>query len=334
MCRRGRLRRGARAAQEKLVALSVAWIPCIPAAGPRGATIPLVMLEGLAPLPAPLDGDSTLAVGRLAELVSDGGVLVLTGAGVSTASGIPDYRDEQGQWKRSPPMQYREFTGSEARRRRYWSRSLLGFKVLGSARPNLAHRSLAELERRGLLAGTITQNVDGLHQAAGAERVIDLHGRIDRVVCLSCGSARARTALQTELEALNPEWARRAGVIAPDGDADPGIADDSGFRVVACECGGILKPDVVFFGENVPKARVDDAMAALEAARSLLVVGSSLMVFSGFRFARAASRLGRPIAVVNRGQTRADALARVKVDGEAGVVLERLLGLVESHPAP
>ena len=262
--------------------------------------------------------DGREAARRLAALVSDGGVLVLTGAGVSTESGIPDYRDERGQWKRSPPMQYREFVGSEARRRRYWSRSLLGFKVLGNARPNLAHRVLADWERRGLVSGVVTQNVDGLHQAAGAENVIDLHGRIDRVVCLACGKPSSRDALQRELVELNPEWAARPGVIAPDGDADPGAADDSQFRVVACTCGGVLKPDVVFFGENVPKERVEATMAALEAARSLLVVGSSLMVFSGYRFVRAAARLGRPIAVVNRGDTRADSVACVKLDGEAG----------------
>jgi len=257
----------------------------------------------------------------LAALVREGGVVVLSGAGVSTESGIPDYRDERGAWKRSPPMQYRDFVGSEARRRRYWARSLLGFKVLGGARPNRAHAVLADWERRGLVTTIVTQNVDGLHQAAGAASVIDLHGRIDRVVCLECKRSSARSDLQRELEARNPEWAERASVIAPDGDADPGGADDSGFRVVACDCGGLLKPDVVFFGENVPRERVEQAMAALEAARSLLVVGSSLMVFSGYRFARAAARWGRPIAVVNRGHTRADELARVKLDGEAGEAL-------------
>ena len=258
------------------------------------------------------------AVHRLAELVSAGGVLVLTGAGVSTESGIPDYRDERGQWKRSPPMQYREFVGSEGRRRRYWARSLLGFKVLGSAAPNLAHRVLADWERLGLVSAIVTQNVDGLHQAAGAENVVDLHGRIDRVVCLGCGRRTSRRELQRELEEKNPEWAALASVIAPDGDADPGGADDSAFRVVACECGGLLKPDVVFFGENVPKERVDATLRALEAAKSLLVVGSSLMVFSGYRFVRAAARLGRPIAVVNRGVSRADPVASVKLEGEAG----------------
>jgi NAD-dependent SIR2 family protein deacetylase len=254
---------------------------------------------------------------RIATLVAEGGVLVLTGAGVSTESGIPDYRDESGQWKRSPPMQYREFIGSEARRRRYWARSLLGFKVLGRAQPNLAHRVLADFQQRGLVSTIVTQNVDGLHQAAGAENVIDLHGRIDRVVCLTCGQRSSRASLQRELEAKNPEWAARAGVIAPDGDADPGGADDSEFRIVACPCGGLFKPDVVFFGETVPVDRVAATMAAL-------VVGSSLMVFSGYRFVRAAARLARPIAVVNRGQTRADALAAVKLDGDAGARLSEI----------
>jgi NAD-dependent SIR2 family protein deacetylase len=261
---------------------------------------------------------------RVAALVAEGGVLVLTGAGVSTESGIPDYRDESGQWKRSPPMQYREFIGSEARRRRYWARSVLGFKVLGHAQPNLAHRVLADFQRRGLVSAIVTQNVDGLHQAAGADNVIDLHGRIDQVVCLGCGRTSSRASLQHELEAQNPEWAARAGIIAPDGDADPGGADDSEFHVVACPCGGLLKPDVVFFGENVPVARVEATLAALESSRSLLVVGSSLMVFSGYRFVRAAARLGRPIAVINRGQTRADAVAVAKLEGDAGARLSEI----------
>lgn len=277
------------------------------------------MLEALAPAPEAENADTEprAAVRRLAELVAAGGVVVLTGAGVSTESGIPDYRDERGQWKRSPPMLYRDFVGSEPRRRRYWARSLLGFKVLGGARPNAAHHLLADWERRGLVSGVVTQNVDGLHQAAGSQNVIDLHGRIDRVVCLVCGKQSSRAALQGELETLNPEWAAKSGVIAPDGDADPNGADDSRFRIVHCACGGLLKPDVVFFGENVPKERVQATMTALESARSLLVVGSSLMVFSGYRFVRAATRLGRPIAVVNRGHTRADVHAAVKLEGDA-----------------
>lgn len=213
------------------------------------------------------------AARKLAALIAEGDLLVLTGAGVSTESGIPDYRDERGQWKRSPPMQYREFIGSEARRRRYWARSVLGFKVLDRAQPNVAHRVLADWQRRGLVSAIVTQNVDGLHQAAGATNVIDLHGRIDRVVCLTCGRTGSRADLQRKLEDENPEWAARAGVIAPDGDADPGGADDSAFRVVSCPCGGLLKPDVVFFGENVPVARVQlegDASQTLGAVAACL----------------------------------------------------------------
>jgi NAD-dependent SIR2 family protein deacetylase len=277
------------------------------------------MLEALGPAMESADAAGRRdAVERLSAMIAEGGVLALTGAGVSTESGIPDYRDERGQWKRSPPMQYRDFVGSEAKRRRYWARSLLGFKVLGGARPSTAHRLIADWERRGLLSGVVTQNVDGLHQAAGTKDVIDLHGRIDRVVCLACGKRSSRSVLQRKLEELNPEWAALTGIIAPDGDADPSGADDSEFRIAPCECGGLLKPDVVFFGENVPKERVETTMTALEGARSLLVVGSSLMVFSGYRFVRAAARLGRPIGVVNRGHTRADAVASVKLEGDAG----------------
>jgi NAD-dependent SIR2 family protein deacetylase len=267
------------------------------------------------------EDDSADAARRLAALVAPGGVVALTGAGVSTASGIPDYRDERGAWKRAQPMQFREFTGSEAARRRYWARSFLGFGVLGGARPNAAHRILANWCESGLVTALVTQNVDGLHQAAGSERVIDLHGRIDRVVCLACRRVSARSALQRELATLNPHWTARPAVIAPDGDADPGHADYENFHVPTCACGGTLKPDVVFFGENVPKERVEHAMHALESARLLLVVGSSLMVFSGYRFVRVADRLGIPIAVVNRGHTRADASARLKLEGDAGQAL-------------
>jgi NAD-dependent SIR2 family protein deacetylase len=253
---------------------------------------------------------------------------VLTGAGVSTESGIPDYRDERGHWKRPQPMQYREFTGSEVSRRRYWARSLLGFSVLGRARPNAAHCVLADWEQRGAVSLVITQNVDGLHQSAGSRNVVDLHGRIDQVVCLDCRRQSARSALQRELLSLNPGWADRPAPIAPDGDAELGDADYTEFQVPPCECGGVLKPDVVFFGENVPKARVERAMAALESARALLVIGSSLMVFSGYRFVRAAERLGLPIAVVNRGQTRADAVAAIKISAEAGSALREVTGRI------
>jgi NAD-dependent SIR2 family protein deacetylase len=259
---------------------------------------------------------------RLSELVARGGVFVLTGAGVSTDSGIPDYRDERGDWKRRQPIQYREFIGSESARQRYWARSFLGFPRLSGARPNLAHHALRALEQRGLTRLLVTQNVDGLHQAAGSQDAVDLHGRIDRVVCLACRAESDRGVLQAELAALNPEWAERGAATAPDGDADPGDVDYASFRVAACPgCGGLLKPDVVFFGENVPRPRVDRALGALQEARSLLVVGSSLMVFSGYRFARAAAHLGIPIAVINRGRTRADTNAALKVEGNAGDVL-------------
>jgi NAD-dependent SIR2 family protein deacetylase len=259
---------------------------------------------------------------RVLELVSVGGVFVLTGAGVSTESGIPDYRDEQGAWKLRPPIQYKEFTQSEARRQRYWSRSVLGWARMRSARPNPAHQALASLEARGLLTLLVTQNVDGLHQAAGTRNVVDLHGRIDQVVCLACGRRSSREGLQARLAALNPNWLTPAASIAPDGDADPGDADARGFRVADCEeCGGVLKPDVVFFGEHVPADRVKRAFDALAQARSLLVVGSSLMVFSGYRFARAAAQKKLAIAIVNRGRTRADELSMAKVEASAGEFL-------------
>jgi NAD-dependent SIR2 family protein deacetylase len=279
-------------------------------------------------------GNDAEAASRLAERIAAGRLLVLTGAGVSTDSGIPDYRDEQGAWKRAAPMQFRDFVGSDAARRRYWARSLLGFRSLGRALPNRAHHALAALEARGLVRLLVTQNVDGLHQAAGSTAVVDLHGRLDRVVCLRCGHGLPRIELQSRLGELNPHWLDRAASTAPDGDAVPEVADYNDFRVMPCDrCGGILKPDVVFFGENVPKARVERSMDALAEARSLLVVGSSLMVFSGYRFPRAAQRLGIPLIIVNRGHTRADALSSLKVDGNAGAVLERAVSLLGSTRA-
>ncbi len=266
-----------------------------------------------------------------AEWLAAGDLVVLTGAGVSTDSGIPDYRDEQGNWKQSPPMQLREFTGSERARQRYWARSMLGWQRMATAQPNRAHRALAEMERRGLLRLLVTQNVDGLHSAAGSQRVVDLHGRLDRVICLDCRRLSPRTELQERLLADNADFVRRLAVELagqspvprPDGDVDLAV-DYAAFRLASCTaCGGVLKPDVVFFGENVPVERVATSMAALESARALLIVGSSLMVFSGYRFARAASRLGIPIAVVNRGKTRADELSVLRLSGNAGELLEQ-----------
>ena len=252
-------------------------------------------------------------------------LFVLTGAGCSTAAGIPDYRDETGAWKHKPPVQFQDFVGSHATRQRYWARSLVGWSRVAAAKPAPAHTALAAFERTGAIAALVTQNVDGLHQKAGSERVIDLHGRLDAVKCLECRVTMSREAMQRELMERNPRWARMNAVDAPDGDAQlNGPFDD--VDVPACAaCGGILKPDVVFFGENVPKPRVSDCYAALAQADGVLVVGSSLMIFSGFRFCLAAAELGKPVALVNRGKTRADDLAQVKVEGDCGEVLHELI---------
>ncbi|XKE45272.1 NAD-dependent protein deacetylase [Halomonas organivorans] len=255
---------------------------------------------------------------------------VLTGAGISTASGIPDYRDDQGDWKRSPPMRHQVFMASHAARQRYWARALIGFRALQEARPNAAHRALARLEASGRVAGVITQNVDGLHRRAGSRRVIDLHGRADLVRCMGCGATRMRHDLHAELARRNPDWLDAGARAGPDGDADL-EADFTGFRVPACtRCGdGIWKPDVVFFGDSVPKARVAEAFALLEEADGLLVVGSSLMVYSGFRFAREAARAGRPVACLNLGRTRADELYSLKVAASAETGLAALVDALE-----
>ena len=253
-------------------------------------------------------------------------LFVLTGAGCSTASGIPDYRDEQGAWKRTPPVTYQAFVGDVATRQRYWARSLLGWPRIAEARPNAAHRALAALEAQGLCEMLLTQNVDGLHQAAGNRSVIDLHGRLDGVACLACGVRSSRADLQVRLVDANPEWAGLAAGAAPDGDADLEGRDFSAVRIPACEaCGGMLKPDVVFFGENVPRERVQAAMAHLERADAMLVVGSSLMVYSGLRFVHAAMRAGTPVAAVNLGRTRADDLLRFRVAASCGDALAFLL---------
>lgn len=254
-------------------------------------------------------------------------LLVLTGAGVSTESGIPDYRDANGDWKRQQPVTYQAFTGEEATRKRYWARSLLGWATMAHAHPGAAHRALAQLEAAGHVELLLTQNVDGLHSLAGSRRVVDLHGRIDTVVCLACGTRSARAALQQELVARNRSFAGLSAGAAPDGDADLEHADFTRFEVPVCaRCGGMLKPDVVFFGESVPRERVAQAMAALERADALLVIGSSLMVYSGYRFALAAAELHKPIAALNLGRTRADALLALKVELPVGVALAALAG--------
>src|SRR4030095_16437588 len=252
-------------------------------------------------------------------------LFVLTGAGCSTDSGIPDYRDSSGEWKRRPPIRYQEFVGNERARQRYWARSLAGFRRMRVARPNDAHHALATLERRGRIVQLVTQNVDGLHHAAGSENVIDLHGRIDTVRCLGCGQRTSRDELQRELERRNPSFAALDAVEAPDGDADlEGVAFET-FDVPACHaCGGLLKPDVVFFGENVPAERVQRAMAPIASSDAMLVVGSSLMISSGYRFVTAAADAGKPIAAINLGRTRADDLLALKVEDRCARALRVL----------
>ena len=252
-------------------------------------------------------------------------LFVLTGAGCSTAAGIPDYRDESGAWKHRPPVQFQDFIASAATRRRYWARSLVGWARVAAAHPTAAHTALVTLQRRGAVEALVTQNVDGLHQKAGSESVIDLHGRLDTVLCLVCGGTVSRASVQTELVDLNPRWARMNAPNAPDGDSLLEGPFDDVIVPVCRTCGGTLKPDVVFFGENVPKARVADCYAALAASDGLLVVGSSLMVFSGYRFCLTAAEMGKPVALVNRGKTRADALASLKVEGDCGEVLHELI---------
>ncbi|WP_396617258.1 NAD-dependent protein deacetylase [Lysobacter soli] len=254
-------------------------------------------------------------------------VFVLTGAGCSTNSGIPDYRDADGQWKRTPPVTYQAFTGDARVNARYWARSFIGWPRIDDAKPNGVHLALADWESRGGVSMLLTQNVDGLHQRAGSRHVIDLHGRLDGVVCLQCRAESPRSALQARLAGANPDWVNLDATTAPDGDADLDGHDFTRFTVPACEaCGGMLKPDVVFFGENVPKDRAVRAGEALKTSDAMLVVGSSLMVYSGFRFARMAHEAGIPLAILNRGRTRADELAALKIEEEAGAVLSAALG--------
>jgi NAD-dependent SIR2 family protein deacetylase len=253
-------------------------------------------------------------------------LFVLTGAGCSTDSGIPDYRDENGDWKRTRPVMFQAFMGDLHTRRRYWARSLVGWRRFGHAQPNDAHRALARLGQQGRTEVLVTQNVDGLHQSAGSPDVIDLHGRLDQVRCMGCERRSGREELQRRLLDLNPSWDRLDARDAPDGDADLDGLDFSAFDIPACgHCGGILKPDVVFFGESVPRERVTAAMEAVERADAVLVIGSSLMVYSGYRFAHAASKAGKPIAAVNLGRTRADELLALKVNQPCVAALAFLL---------
>ena len=268
-----------------------------------------------------LDDLVTLLRGRRA--------VALVGAGCSTESGIPDYRGPEGRLRTRKPMQYKEFVGSSVGRARYWSRSAVGWPVFSSAKPNPAHHALAELEHGGALAGVITQNVDGLHQAAGSREVVELHGSLARVRCLDCDATLRRVDFQASLVSMNGDWfdalqatGRTDVESAPDGDADLHSGRLESFRVPGCaECDGVLKPDVVFFGESVPKDLVDEAYSLIDRSEALLVAGSSLTVFSGYRFVRHAAALGIPIAIVNRGGTRGDDLATVQIDGGCSELL-------------
>lgn len=266
-------------------------------------------------------------------------LFVLTGAGISTASGIPDYRDENGEWKRPAPVQYRDFVDRLQTRQRYWARSLIGWPWFQRARPNLCHATLAEWETHGLISQLVTQNVDRLHQQAGSQRVIDLHGRLDEVVCLGCRAPFERLRIQQALLDANPAFAEidaaRDAEQAPDGDAYLDDVDCSAFKVPCCPyCGGTLKPDVVFFGETIPRDRVDQALAALLEADALLVIGSSLMVYSGFRFCRLAAERKIAMAAINPGRTRADDLLDLKISERFEDLIPFLGGLFPSIFGP
>jgi len=255
-------------------------------------------------------------------------VFALTGAGCSTASGIPDYRDDDGEWKRRRPVMIQAFRSTDAVYQRYWARACAGWPWFTAAAPSAAHHAFTAWESAGTLRQLVTQNVDGLHQRAGSRAVIDLHGRLDVVVCLGCGARTDRSELQASMAADNPQWLAEA-ISAPDGDADIADALIAAFSPPRCDrCGGLLKPDVVFFGENVPGDRYARARDALARADALLVAGSSLMVYSGFRFVRLAHQAGLPIAIVNRGRTRGDDLAELKMSGDVGSMLSDALGTI------
>lgn len=265
-------------------------------------------------------------VDRLADLLDRGSVLVLSGAGISTDSGIPDYRGPSGAaLRKHAPMTFQAFTRDPAARHRYWARSHVGWPTMREAPPNASHEVVAGLEERGAIFGIVTQNVDGLHTRAGSRRVIDLHGRLDRVVCLSCTAVTARDHVAGRLDDANPGWRSRPGLVNPDGDVEVSDEDVARFTMVDCEaCGGPLKPDVVYFGENVPKDRVDESYRWVDEAAALLVLGSSLHVYSGRRFVVRAAERGIPVAIVNQGPTKGDDIADIRIDAPLAEVLVRV----------
>lgn len=263
---------------------------------------------------------------EIERLLGDGRVAVLSGAGLSTESGIPDYRGATGSLRRHTPMTYQDFVGAQDNRRRYWARSHLGWRTIARAEPNAGHVAVASLHAAGHVSGVITQNVDGLHRAAGTPDAVELHGNLDRVICLNCATISPREDLDRRLRAANPDFQDASTRINPDGDVE--LADElvSGFHLVSCDaCGtGVLKPDVVFFGENVPKPRVEHCYGLVDESRALLVLGSSLTVMSGLRFVRHAAKAGKPIAIINQGETRGDSYAAVRLDLPLGHALTEL----------
>jgi NAD-dependent SIR2 family protein deacetylase len=251
-------------------------------------------------------------------------LFVITGAGCSAPSGIDTYRDDAGQWRRVSPIQHQDFMRSGPVRARYWARSMRGWPVIQNARPNAAHDALAELERRGSVQSVITQNVDGLHQRAGQKRLIELHGSLSRVICMRCGAVTARQEVQAWLEARNAGWLDLPAEDRPDGDAEI-VGQFDSFAVPECDCGGMLKPDVVFYGDSVPRKRVERVRGHLAVADALLVVGSSLMVYSSYRFLKEGRARGLPMAAINRGATRADAWFHAKWQADGAVALPELV---------
>ena len=283
-------------------------------------------------MPLPSGNESRHSGAALADWVKrHPRLFVLTGAGISTAAGIPAYRDAEGRWKQRQPVQYQDFIGSLYARQRYWARSLIGWSRFRQAQPSAAHQALAKLETAGFIQQLVTQNVDGLHQRAGSRRVIDLHGRLDVVECLNCQQTLSRTQMQNALKACNPDFLGYQAKLAADGDAQLENIAFECFVIPDCpNCQGILKPRVVFFGETIPKPRVERALQKLRESDAVLTVGSSLMVYSGFRFCRLAAQLGKPVAAINLGKTRADDLLSLKIEASCDSSLLHLLDALAS----
>ena len=266
-----------------------------------------------------------MEIQRLAQIMQGRKTVVLTGAGCSTESGIPDYRGPQTRHKKRNPIQYNAFISDPEARKRYWGRSVIGWTRVENAQPNLAHEALSQLEAAGVINGIITQNVDRLHHKAGSQRIVELHGTLSEVCCLQCQNIEQRKTFQYRLASLNPTWEGKPSDFAPDGDAEIDPSQTRHFRVPACAlCNGVLKPNVVFFGENVPAPRVDAAWQMLDEADALLVVGSSLTVYSGYRFVLKAHKQNKPIAIVNIGESRGDKHANLNIQEKASTCLSVL----------